>query len=87
LFGLSFGAGNPALTALAIDLVRPERRGAGMATFTSSFELGIGSGSIVMGLVAGATGYSVMFAICALFPLAALAFGTSRRHARSPDFA
>jgi predicted MFS family arabinose efflux permease len=58
-----------------------------MATFTSSFELGIGSGSIVMGLVAGATGYSVMFAICALFPLAALGFGVSRRHAQSSAIA
>ena len=75
LFGLSFGIGNPATTALAIDLVRPERRGAGMATYTSAFEAGIGSGSIVMGIVASFTGYASMFALCAIFPAVALVVG------------
>ncbi|HUG15813.1 MAG TPA: MFS transporter [Thermomicrobiales bacterium] len=81
LFGLGFGAGHPAMTALAVDLVRPERRGAGMATFTSAFELGIGSGSIVMGLVAASTGYAAMFAICAVFPAIAVAYGVTRLRA------
>jgi MFS family permease len=84
LFGLAFGAGQPALTALAIDLVRPERRGAGMATFTSAFELGIGSGSIVMGLVATAAGYSAMFALCAVPPAVALLIGLRRSGQRPP---
>lgn len=78
LFGLGFGAGLPAMTALAVDLVRPERRGAGMATFTSAFELGIGSGSIVMGLVAASTGYAAMFAICAVFPAVAVVYGVTQ---------
>jgi predicted MFS family arabinose efflux permease len=78
LFGFGFGGGHPALTALAIDLVRPERRGAGMATFTSAFELGIGSGSIVMGLVAASTGYAAMFAICAVFPAVAVVYGLTQ---------
>jgi predicted MFS family arabinose efflux permease len=84
LFGLAFGAGHPAMTALAIDLVRPERRGAGMATFTSAFELGIGSGSIVMGLVAASAGYSAMFALCAVFPALAIVYGMSRPRVISP---
>lgn len=75
LFGLAFGAAQPALTALAIDLVAPARRGAGMATFTSAFEAGIGSGSIVMGIVAAQAGYSTMFAICAIFPAIAVVLG------------
>ena len=79
LFGLAFGAGQPALTALAIDLVPPARRGAGMATFTSAFEAGIGSGSIVMGLVAAQAGYAAMFAICAVFPAIALVIGLRQR--------
>jgi len=78
LFGLSFGAVHPALTALAIDLVPPARRGAGMATFTSAFELGIGSGSVLMGLVAASTSYSTMFAVCAIFPAIALVYGYSQ---------
>jgi MFS family permease len=85
LFGLAFGSFHPALTALAIDLVPPERRGAGMATFTSSFELGIGSGSILAGVLASATGYSTMFLICAALPAIALVYGIgqSRNERRS----
>lgn len=75
LFGLAFGAGQPALNAFAVDLVEPARRGAGMATFTSFFEAGIGLGAIGMGAVAGWTGYSMMFAITAIFPLLAIVYG------------
>jgi predicted MFS family arabinose efflux permease len=89
LWGLSFGAVHPALTALAIDLVPPERRGAGMATFTSAFELGIGSGSILMGLVAAAAGYSTMFLVCAILPTIALVYGygQARQDRRAPAVA
>ncbi|HQX62515.1 MAG TPA: MFS transporter [Thermomicrobiales bacterium] len=75
LFGLAFGAGQPALNAFAVDLVEPARRGAGMATFTSFFEAGIGMGAIGMGAVAGITGYSMMFALTAIFPIIALVYG------------
>ncbi len=77
LFGLAFGAGQPALNAYAVDLVEPARRGAGMATFTSFFEAGIGLGSIGMGVVAGMTGYATMFAITAIFPALGIAYGAS----------
>lgn len=75
LFGLAFGAGQPALNAFAVDLVEPARRGAGMATFTSFFEAGIGLGAIGMGAVAGLTDYSTMFALTAIFPVLALVYG------------
>jgi predicted MFS family arabinose efflux permease len=81
LFGLAFGAAQPALTALAIDLVPPARRGAGMATFTSAFEAGIGSGAIVMGIVAAQAGYATMFAICAVFPAIAVVLGMRQQAA------
>jgi len=81
LFGLAFGAAQPALTALAIDLVAPSRRGAGMATFTSAFEAGIGSGSIVMGIVAAQAGYATMFAVCAIFPAIAVVLGIRQQAA------
>jgi predicted MFS family arabinose efflux permease len=55
-----------------------------MATFTSAFELGIGSGSIVMGLVATAAGYSAMFALCAVPPAVALLIGLRRSGQRPP---
>jgi MFS family permease len=80
LFGLSFGAGNPAMTALAVDLVPPERHGAGMGTYTSAFELGIGSGAIAAGWMAAASSYSGMFLLNALFPTLGMLFGL--HHAR-----
>jgi predicted MFS family arabinose efflux permease len=82
LFGLAFGSGNPAMTALAIDLTPPERRGAAMATFTSAFELGIGVGSIAAGWVAALTSYSTMFLACGLSPAFGLAFGAGKARQR-----
>jgi MFS family permease len=80
LFGLAFGAGNPAMTALAIDLVPPARRGSGMGTYTAAFELGIGAGAISMGAVAGVTGYATMFLLCSAYPLLGLAFALTRKN-------
>ena len=89
IFGFAFGACQPALTALAIDLVAPARRGAGMATFTSAFELGIGSGSVIMGMIAAATSYGTMFAISAVFPvigmLIAIPASRASRRAAAPS--
>jgi len=37
--------------ALLVDSVSEEGRGAAMGTFTASFDLGIGMGSIILGFV------------------------------------
>lgn len=88
LFGFAFGSGNPAMTALAVDLAPPERRGAAMATFTSAFELGIGAGSIAAGWVAASIGYAAMFLACGISPALGFGFGlwrrTSSRHPSDP---
>lgn len=83
LFGLAAGAGQPALTALAIDLAPPGRRGAAMGTFTATFELGMGAGAIVMGWIATQTGYSTMFLIGSAAPVLALILGLSQSRAAS----
>lgn len=67
--GLSFGGGFPALSALAVDLAPPGRRGAAMGTFSASFEVGIGAGAMVMGVVASLVGYSTMFLLGAGLPI------------------
>lgn len=72
LIGLAFGSGFPALSALAVDVAPAGRRGAAMGTFSASFEVGIGTGAIVMGIVASLAGYSTMFLIGAAFPAAGL---------------
>lgn len=51
LYGLGFGLFHPTLMALLVDRVTPLERGAAMGTFTAAFDLGIGIGSILMGML------------------------------------
>lgn len=76
--GLAFGGGFPALSALAVDLSPPGRRGAAMGTFSASFEVGIGAGAMVMGVVASLAGYSTMFLIGAALPITGMTFAIIR---------
>ncbi len=69
LYGLGYGLVHPALMALAVDLSPPGRQGAGVATFTSSFELGIVAGSVAMGWLAQSYGYGLMWVVAGLVPL------------------
>lgn len=60
-YGLGFGSAQPALQALTVAGVPPSRRGAANATFFSAFDLGIGTGAVLLGLVAQIIGYPGMF--------------------------
>ncbi len=60
-YGLGFGTVQPALQAWTINRVPPQRRGAANATFFSAFDLGIGIGSMTLGVVAKWTSYSIMY--------------------------
>ncbi len=66
LLGIGFGASQPSLQALTIMLAPPERRGAANATFFSAFDLGIGAGAILLGLLSGWVGYGMMYLISSL---------------------
>ncbi|MCL5958342.1 MAG: MFS transporter [Chloroflexi bacterium] len=75
LFGLGFGASQPALMALAVDRVDGPNRGTAMGYFTAAFDMGVGAGAIVMGLLVQFVGYSNIFliaAVAAIFGLVAL---------------
>lgn len=63
LTGIGFGAAQPALLALTVDLVPLERRGAAMATFYIGWEIGAASGSIILGAIAQRTTYGGMYLI------------------------
>jgi len=71
----------PELTALAVDLVPPARRGAAVATYTGVFEAGIALSGLALGWVADATSLPFIFALAAglLFLTAVWAWGFSRR--------
>jgi len=60
LYGMGFGLFHPTMMALLLDRVTPQGRGAAMGTFTASFDLGIGMGSIIMGVILQFAGKSVM---------------------------
>lgn len=69
IYGAGFGSIQPSLQAWAIDRVEPHRRGAATGTYYSAFDIGIGLGAMVLGSVAKASSYSVMYRVAALIPL------------------
>lgn len=60
-FGAGFGSVQPALQAWTINRVPANRRGAANATFFSAFDLGIGLGAVILGLLARVTTYGMMY--------------------------
>ncbi|ASA19766.1 MFS transporter [Paenibacillus donghaensis] len=71
LYGLGFGTVQPLLNAMTIKRCPPERRGAGNATFMVAMDAGYAAGSIVIGLLLQATGYSTVYMSSAGFMLLA----------------
>jgi MFS family permease len=69
LYGIGFGLVHPSLMALLVDMVGDEGRGAAMGTFTAAFDLGIGAGSILLGLVLQYFDFQVMYSLSGLIAL------------------
>jgi MFS family permease len=65
LYGVGFGAGQPALLAMTADRVPPGERGRAMGTLYTAWELGISGGSIMLGLCATRLGYAATWWIAA----------------------
>ncbi|HLO34831.1 MAG TPA: MFS transporter, partial [Candidatus Deferrimicrobium sp.] len=59
--GAAFSLLFPSLSLVAINRVRPERRGVAMGTFTANFDLGMLVGSPLVGAAAAVGGYSAAF--------------------------
>lgn len=74
-YGIGFGLCMPTLQALAVKNLAPERRGAATGTYYTAFDLGIGLGTVLWGIIASLLGYKLMF-LSAVIPtlLAALLF-------------
>ncbi|HZJ85365.1 MAG TPA: MFS transporter [Syntrophomonadaceae bacterium] len=66
VYGIGFGSTQPALLALAIVKTSPKKRGGANATFFTGFDLGIGIGSIMWGLIVGMVGYSWMYLLATI---------------------
>jgi MFS family permease len=78
LFGLGLGGAQPTLMAWATDLVPATDRGKAMATFYTAWELGIGGGQIVFGLLLPTLGFEALFAGEAALALVAAALAARR---------
>lgn len=88
LFGLGFGAAHAGLMALTVDQVPPEMRGAAMGLFGASFDLGIGLGALLSGLIVQLSDYEVMYLFGSgiiLVGLAGFAHTAARRRRKAAD--
>jgi MFS family permease len=81
LFGVGFGAAQPAILAMAADRVPPAERGRAMGTIFTAWELGILGGATLLGLVTDRFGYVATWLLAAA--IAGLcALGAARRITR-----
>ena len=71
LAGLGVGTAMSVFQAMAVAAVEPWRRGVATSTYFIAFDIGIAIGSLIGGLIAGALGFTAMYIIVAVFPLAA----------------
>lgn len=83
VYGIGFGSVQPSLQALAIMSSAPERRGGANATFFTGFDLGIGLGAIMWGLIAGNIGYSLMYLAAAIPAILGLTYYYMNRNKAS----
>lgn len=66
LAGYGFGGITPALQAMAVHIAEPSRRGAANSTFLCAYDIGIGFGAGVAGVLITSYGYGMMFEILAI---------------------
>lgn len=65
LVGVCMGIVMPTLQTMANNVVEPQKRGAANATFITAFDIGIGGGSMLLGLVAEHSSLKIMYLISA----------------------
>jgi MFS family permease len=79
LYMLGNAIGSSATLALAMERADPQRRGKAMATFSLSYPLAYGIGSLFIGAMVDAAGYVPMFLALATLQMAGLLFALARR--------
>jgi len=72
LQGVGFGSLQSTLQALSVAKCAPERRGAAQSTFFTSYDIGIGTGSMVMGFFVRPLGYGGIYLVSAAIALTGL---------------
>ncbi|MGJ7921532.1 MFS transporter [Neobacillus sp. LXY-4] len=69
LIGLGWGTASPSFQTIAVQYAAPKRRGMATATYLSIFDLGIGIGSFVVGLVMSKVGLDVIYQLSSVIIL------------------
>jgi len=77
IIGLGFGIIMPTFQAMVNNLVLPDRRGAANSTYFTSFDLGIGVGMVLTGIISEQIGLGGTFLICSAIIAFALLLFTS----------
>jgi MFS family permease len=72
LFGAGLGAAYPSFVAWILGRTDERRRGATFGSILWAFDIGIGSGSLVVGLIAEVSSFAVAFGVAALISCAAI---------------
>lgn len=85
LSGYAFGGIEPALQSMAVHTALPQRRGAANSTFLCAYDIGIGLGGGLAGLLIDRVGYGSMFGVIAVANVLSVAVYVlwGRRHASS----
>ncbi|MBP2649938.1 MAG: transporter [Firmicutes bacterium] len=77
LYGVGVGMLFPVLETWALKSVTPDRRVAANATFYNFLDIGVGLGSVILGIIAQATNYATMYLYSSLvFVLFLLVYST-----------
>ena len=79
LFGFCWTLLFPALAMLVVDAVEPSQRGAGLAAYSSFFDLGFGVGAPLLGLIASQLGYGALYVTAAVLVTCSLVSVAGRR--------
>lgn len=66
LAGYGFGGLEPALQSMAVHIASPESRGSANSTFLCAYDIGIGLGGGLAGVLITTAGYNQMFAVLAI---------------------
>ena len=66
LAGYAFGGIEPALQSMSVHIAPPERRGSANSTFLCAYDIGLGGGGGIAGVLISALGYRSMYLILSL---------------------
>jgi MFS family permease len=78
VFGTAFAMGHTGLLALVVDRSDPAERGAAMAMFALTWDVGAALGSVALGGVLDLTNFTTVYLLTASFTMAALALFVTR---------